>query len=136
MDHHSDTATAVSEEVWSDWLIDSGASRHFTGDMNDFYDFRILNTGKPLMVSTPDATIQVQGVGTVFLDHVIEDSNGKEVIVTTRLENVYYLPGVKVKLVSMGTLLQSGLLLRGDSTKIALYNNKLAQMMLFKPYPG
>ena len=43
-----------------DWLIDSGASEHFTYDINDFVDYEVLKNH--LSVRTANSTTKVQGI--------------------------------------------------------------------------
>lgn len=48
-----------------EWLIDSGASEHFTYDINDFVDYEILKSH--MSVKTTNSTAEVRGIGTVIL---------------------------------------------------------------------
>ena len=47
------------------WMLDSGASMHFTFSMNDFADFQPFDTHRPLQ--TADGVTYMTGAGTVFL---------------------------------------------------------------------
>ena len=46
------------------WILDSGASLHFTHDINDFVDYRLV---KPIAISTATTFTNVVGKGTVIL---------------------------------------------------------------------
>ena len=85
----------------AEWLLDSGASMHFTNDINDFVDYQ---TTTPIKVVTANGSTQVKGKGAVIL--VI---NQKAV----RIEPVYHIPDLTTKLISLGQLLQSGLFTGG-----------------------
>jgi hypothetical protein len=63
------------------WLLDSGASFHFTNNIEDFAGYNPLK--KPVLVSTTTSTTGVIGVGTVILNHESE---------VVRLAPVYYIP--------------------------------------------
>jgi hypothetical protein len=49
-----------------DWIMDSGASKHFTYDLSDFAEYHPFN-GPMLNTANKDAPLQVKGDGTVFL---------------------------------------------------------------------
>ena len=100
----SDTKTNTPDE----WLLDSGASMHFTNDINDFVDYQIIT---PIKVVTANGSTQVKGKGAVIL--VI---NQKAV----RIEAVYHIPDLTTKLISLGQLLQSELFTRGSARSISV----------------
>lgn len=47
------------------WLLDSGASRHFTSDINDFVEYEPLDV--PLRASTANGVASIIGKGTVII---------------------------------------------------------------------
>ena len=55
----SDTKTNTPAE----WLLDSGASMHFTNDIYDFVDYQIIT---PIKVVTANGSTQVKGKGAVI----------------------------------------------------------------------
>ena len=73
-------------KVSSMWLLDSGASVHFTNNKDDFIEYE-ASERQP--VRTAAHTIWVEGQGTVLLRHYL---NGK--LVTTRLYPVLYIPAI------------------------------------------
>ena len=48
----------------AEWMLDSGASEHFTGDINDFVEFETL---APIAVQTATETTNIIGRGSVIL---------------------------------------------------------------------
>ena len=99
------------------WLLDSGASRHFTGNRNDFADYQALNY--KLYAKTANSKAEIVGVGTVLL-HTI-DRNGEEAIVT--LAQVLHMPSANAHLISMGKFLTSGYSIRDNKSGLQLYNS-------------
>ena len=53
------------EPEFSEWLIDSGASLHCTGDINDFVEYQELKEKRPL--NTINVVTRTEGQGTVVL---------------------------------------------------------------------
>ena len=105
------------QKVSSMWLLDSGASAHFTNNKNDFIKYT-PSERQPVRAATH--TIWVEGQGTVLLRHYV---NGT--LVTTRVHPVLYIPAIATRLLSMGEFLQSGLRVKGSSQRITLtHKNK------------
>ena len=48
-----------------EWMIDSGASNHFTFDKNDFVEYETIT--RPIQVQAATATTKVMGKGTIIL---------------------------------------------------------------------
>jgi hypothetical protein len=114
-------------KVSSMWLLDSGASAHFTNTLSDFIEYQPANKSDRQAVRTAANTIWVEGEGTVLLRHYL---NGN--LVTTRINPVLYIPQMNTQLLSMGEFLQQGLQLKGNSHRITLtHKNKL--FVHFKP---
>ena len=61
------------------WLLDSGASLHFTHDLNNFIEYRKLPPHERIPVKTAANKIYVEGEGAVLLKHYQGDK-----MVTTR----------------------------------------------------
>ena len=99
------------------WLLDSGASRHFTGNRDDFADYQVLDY--KLYAKTANSKAEIVGVGTVLLRTV--DHNGEEAIVT--LAQVLHMPSANARLISMGEFLTSGYSIRGNKSGLQLYNS-------------
>ena len=76
--HGCDCKTDRTKE----WLIDSGASEHFTYDINNFVDYEVLKNHSS--VRTANSTAEVRGRGTV----IIVLTTGEIV----RISPVYHVP--------------------------------------------
>ena len=96
------------------WLLDSGASRHFTSDINDFASYQELMHKH--YAKTANGVAEIAGVGTILLWCL--DSTGDELIV--KLTQVLYMPGATACLISMGELLLHDYTVTGDKSGISL----------------
>jgi hypothetical protein len=74
------------KEPVKEWLIDSGASAHFTKDMNDYVEYESIDNGP--YVTTANSHAQIKGKGTIILLL----STGEVV----RISPVYYIPTLNV----------------------------------------
>ena len=95
------------------WILDSGASLHYTGDINDFVEYVPLE--KPIKAATATTTsTDIIGVGTVLM--IIE---GSEHMI--RVAPVYFIPDLSSRLLSLGVFLRrSGFTTKGDNQHIAV----------------
>jgi hypothetical protein len=98
----------IKIETPEEWLLDSGASMHFTNDINDFIDYQVI---KPTNVVTANGSTKIAGKGAVIL--IVEGQ-------AIRVEPVYHVPDLTCKLISLGEFLQSGLYTRGTSHSISV----------------
>src|SRR6266571_3806772 len=101
------------------WLLDSGASAHFTNNISDIIDYTPIAKSDRMPVKTAAHIIYVEGTGSVLLKHYIANK-----LVTTRVHPVFYIPSMSMRLLSMGVFLQQGLRILGNSQHINLLNNK------------
>ena len=120
--HHSTLAECAqckgkgkqpAERSDSLWMLDSGASMHFTYSMNDYADFRYYGARRPLY--TADGVTYMIGEGTVLVP--LESGS------ILKLTNVALVPNLTSKLVSMGALLQDGLEARASTANISFYKD-------------
>jgi len=96
----------------AEWMLDSGASEHFTGDINDFVEFETL---APIAVQTATETTNIIGRGSVILQ--IKNK-------VLRIYPVYYIPELTTQLFSLGQFLQAGLLSSGNSRQISVHKGE------------
>jgi len=96
----------------AEWMLDSGASEHFTGDINDFVEFETL---APIAVQTTTETTNIIGRGSVILQ--IKNK-------VLRIYPVYYIPELTTQLFSLGQFLQAGLLLSGNARQISVHEGE------------
>jgi len=54
------------------WLMDSGASKHFTMNMDDFSSYESIPARNKNKVITANGKTFIEGKGTVFLQHNVE----------------------------------------------------------------
>jgi len=120
-----------SKNLNSLWLLDSGASAHFTHNKSDFINFIPAKQSDRQPVRTAAHTIFVEGSGTVLLRHYVNQT-----LVTTRVDPVLYIPKISTRLLSMGQLLQQGMRVLGNSLHISLYHNKLPYVQCKPLIPG
>jgi Integrase core domain len=99
------------------WIMDSGASLHFTNSLNNFAEYTIGEYGHAITATT---VVKITAVGTVLLAHNIRGQDKTQI---TRVYPVYYFEGLKTRLLLMGTLLQNGLLLRGSSEDLIFFKD-------------
>ena len=99
-----------TNEPVKEWILDSGASLHFTNDIDDFIDYEVLEGDN--MVRTANSVAQMIGKGTVLLALATGE--------VVRIYPVYHIPSLTFRLLSMGTFLQNGLKVLGSSQKISL----------------
>ena len=64
------------------WLLDSGASRHFTGDIGDFASYNMLKRAH--YTKTANGVVLIAGIGTVLLRCLDHNSGDEKVITLTR----------------------------------------------------
>ena len=93
-----------------DWLIDSGASEHFTYDINNFFGYEVLKNH--LSVRTANSTTEVRGIGTVFL--VLNTGD------IVRISPVYHVPTLTCQLLAMERFLQSSYTNTGNKDTIRI----------------
>jgi len=97
----------------AEWMLDSGASDHFTGDINDFVEYKAFTS--PVSVQTETTTSRIEGAGTVILR--VEN----ELI---RIYPVLYIPELHSRLFSLGQFHQAGLHSRGSAKELSVYEGE------------
>src|SRR6185436_8097332 len=101
------------------WLLDSGATSHFTGSLEDFTEYVKGDFGK---VKMPKGTANMTASGTVFLQHLVKSIDGTEEQRITRLHPVYYVPNMQGRLLSMGAIIRSGFHVYGNEENLFFFN--------------
>jgi hypothetical protein len=102
----------VNVEKEAEWILDSGASRHFTNSLNDFVEFEDC---QPVLVRTATSSTFITGKGTVYLK--LNDRH-------LRISPVYYVEDLSARLLSLGQFMQHGLYTRGSIREVALYDER------------
>jgi len=110
------------------WLLDSGASRHFTGDIGDFASYNALKRAH--YAKTANGVALIAGIGMVLL-RCLDHNSGAEKVIT--LTQVLHMPGATACLISMGEMLQQNYRVTGDKRGISLTHK--AERLWFGPDP-
>jgi len=110
------------------WLLDSGASRHFTGDIGDFASYNELKRAHYAKMANGVALIS--GIGTVLLQCLDHNSGDEKVVMLTQ---VLHMPGATACLISMGEMLQHNYRVTGNKRGISLIGK--ADHLWFGPDP-
>ena len=105
------------------WMLDSGASCHFTNNISDFVEYE-ENVGPERVVRTANGSTTIAGKGTVIFT-----VNNERI----RLYPVFYIPDLNDRLLSLGQFHRSGLSSRGDAHTIVLYNGNDEVFLSFYP---
>ena len=82
------------------WLLDSGTSHHFTGNLRDFTSFQELKHKH--FAKTANGVAEIAGIGTILL-RCLDHNIGDEKVV--KLTQVLHMPGTTAHLISMGEML-------------------------------
>ena len=110
------------------WLLDSGASHHFTGDIGNFASYNALKRAH--YAKTASGVALIAGIGTVLLQ-CLDHNSGDEKVIT--LTQVLHMPGTIAHLISMGEMLQCNYRVTGDKRGISLTHK--AERLWFGPDP-
>jgi len=103
------------------WILDSGASQHFTSTKQDFIDFEVVTNALEVKTAAANAVLRVEGKGAILLSHFVENRG----IRTKKLTCIYpvlYIPGLSVKLLSMGVFLHDKQEVHGNAKHITFHD--------------
>jgi hypothetical protein len=102
-----------------EWMLDSGATAHFTPVFSDFIAFtRFKELLKMNMASTP---IFQFGFGTVLLSYPLFNSKkGIEETKTLHIRDVLFVPHITQRILSLGEFLDQGMHVYGDTHMMTL----------------
>jgi hypothetical protein len=110
------------------WLLDSGASKHFTNNLEDYVDYNAWSPSEQKSLTTATSTAKILGEGTVIIR--VPDLNGNYHAV--RICGVRYIPNMSTRLLSLGTFRQEGMNICGDELRLVL-DKKGKPFMVFQP---
>ena len=107
-------------------MADSGASVYITMNRSDLSEYEEIKDGICLNTASKSAKpLQVGGKGAMFLT-ISEDHRGQEPVI--QLYPVYYVTGVLHWYLSVGTLLNQGLVLWGNKNQLEFRTLKSNQL--------
>ena len=104
-----------SEMSGAFWLLDSGASRHFTGDLRDLASYQELKHKH--FAKTANGVAEIAGISMVLL-WCLDHNTGDEKVV--KLTQVLHMPSATACLISMGKILLWNYRVTGDRKGISL----------------
>ncbi|GMI72561.1 hypothetical protein HRI_000925400 [Hibiscus trionum] len=96
----------------TEWVIDSGATRHIRGNKNVFTSYTPIKEGEESVYLGDSRTTSVLGKGKVML----KLTSGK----TLALSDVFYVPDIRINLVSVALLGKAGIKIFFESDKVIL----------------
>jgi len=102
------------------WLLDSGASSHFTFVKDDLVDVEELEN--PIPLNTANLLTQITARGMVLIQ-----KHNK----VYKLDPVYYVPDLNQHLISLGQLLNDGYKSHSTNKHIVLEDTKGTKFLLF-----
>ena len=103
-------------------LADSGTSLNFTNQRSDLCEYKEIEIQSVEMASA-HSSLQAVGKGAMFISTFVL-SKGKETDRIICLYPVFYVKGLMHRYLSIGTLLNQGLELRGSSSELQFRNHK------------
>lgn len=113
----------------STWMLDSGASAHFTFERRDLTNYRLVDHH----VHTANGVATAVGVGDTTIRYARSDGS----IGACNLTGVFYMPDLKERLLSLGLLLlDGGMHVTGHAGGIALHHPHSEDAMMFSPVQG
>jgi hypothetical protein len=112
------------------WILDSGAAKHFTGEMSDFASYQTVIQDDTTHVHAANSVIHIQGKGAVFIKHQVKIQGKLESRITC-LYPVFYIPEIDHRLLSMGEFLQKGYLVHGSKQDITIVDKNTRTPVLW-----
>lgn len=97
-----DVLFAVNENASNDWILDSGATSHFTN--NEEYYCDLDNTFQTSVQVANGCDVRIQGIG----DCKTKSYNQKGVMTNVKLTNVLYAPSLRGSFISINKLTSKG----------------------------
>ena len=115
-------------------LADSGASLNFTHERSNLSEFQEVHDDDfDVQTATKSPLLAVKGVVCMFL--TASGSFGTRAERTIQLYPVFYVPGINHRFLSVRTLLNQGLMLRGSLSHLEFRSHKSNQLeFVCKPH--
>ena len=103
-------------------LADSGALLNFTHEQSDLSEFQEVHDDDfNVQTAVKSPPLAVKGVGCMFLmTSATSGTRSKKII---HLYPVFYIPGINHRFLSVGTLLNQGLMLRGSLSHLKKFRS-------------
>ena len=108
-------------------LADSGTSLNFTHEQSDLSEFQQAHDDDfNVQTATKSPPLAVKGVGCMFFTTSVTSGIRRKKLI--HLYPVFYIPGINHIFLSVGTLLNQGLMLRGSSSHVEFRSHKSNQL--------
>ena len=110
------------------WLLDSGATWHFTNSLDDFIEYEVGNFGH---VGTAEAgkLLPITAIGTIMIEHLVYDEGSQTLIPKkSTIFNVKYAEEMYGRILSANSFARDGVTIVGKANYTNLYdeNGELA----------
>ncbi|GJS70874.1 hypothetical protein Tco_0703715, partial [Tanacetum coccineum] len=106
--NNSDLLMAVSEEMFLEWIMDYGGFYHMTRRRDFLFDFNMFNGGTVLLGD--NRTCAMRGTENVK----VQMNDGSSCV----LENVCYIPELKISLIIFGTVDREGYIMELGNERV------------------
>jgi len=122
----------ASKDAYTIWLLDSGASMHFTPNRFDFTSYEEIHNEFATTASGQE--MNIKGKGSVFLKHnfrsqvLFEENDNTQ---TIRISPIYHVEGLHGCLLSLSTFLKKGFTCEGSAHEILLCDMQRKDFMTF-----
>ena len=107
-----------SNLVNPEWMLDSGASAHFTPVFSDFIAF--IKFKEPVRVNTAASPLKQLGFGTVLLHTSVKNKKGFKIQKTLQIRDVCFVPHITQRILSLGDFLSQGMRIYGNEHSLNL----------------
>ncbi len=111
------------------WMLDSGASQHFTFSPDDYVEYTAQPQGDSTRVHTANGVTYALGSGTVRIRYLTVDGQDHTITVSP----VLYLPQLTSRLLSTGQFLSQGMSVKGTKTSMSIVDSSGDVFMTFYP---
>lgn len=113
------SAFVANENSQEEWILDSGASDHITPNKNNYFSFSGISGDRYVIVGD-GRKLKVQGIGQILL----KAFDGTD-YVETSLNDVLYVPELKVNLFSVTKAINKGYMLQIKGKSCELIKNNI-----------
>ena len=113
------------------WILDSGASMHFFPKRNDFVEYTAFLKKDLILIYTTASNIHIIGIS----KYIVPWRDSNKSLQHLMLVGIGHIPNSGVCLVSMGQLLDSGIIVQGNRSSIHILYGDGMLLAPFTPLP-
>lgn len=119
-----ESTSNINKSEMLEWCIDSGCSDHLVNNKDVFFEYVDLKVKKKISAAKNGVFLEALGIGNIRINSYVNN-----VKVPCEIKNVYYVPEVKMNLLSVSKLEGSGLnIVFANNTMKAFYNNQIVML--------